>query len=178
MADATVVLICGPAGVGKSSTAYELSRQLAQADIAHALIETDELDRVHPWPPTGLDTAELSKRNLQALWTNYQALGHTRLILTGVFVDLTEPLGWIRQVLPRAGIVLVRLTADAPTLRARVHKRELGPEAEKQWQRTLAQLDSLDATAGLETLRIDTTGRTPTDIASEITEHWRASWGL
>ncbi|GAA0956784.1 AAA family ATPase [Actinocorallia libanotica] len=178
MADATVVLICGPAGVGKSSTAYEVSRQLARSDIAHALIETDELDRVHPWPPPGLDTAELSKHNLHALWSNYQALGHTRLILTGVFVDLTEPLDWIRHVLPRAGITLIRLTADTPTLRTRILQRELGPEAEKQWRRTLTQLHSLNATAELETLRIDTTGRTPTDIATEIIEHWRAFWNL
>ncbi|WP_198653131.1 ATP-binding protein [Actinocorallia populi] len=179
MVNVTVVLICGPAGVGKSSTAYEVSRRLAQADIAHALIDTDELDRVHPWPPPGLGTAELSRRNLQALWTNYEALGHTRLILTGVFVDLSGPLDWIRQAIPRARIVFVRLMADASTLQARVHRREIGTGAQEQWQRTLAQLDEIAGrTSELETLRIDTSGRTVGDIAAEIVEHWHTYWAL
>jgi adenylylsulfate kinase-like enzyme len=41
-----LLLITGPAGVGKSTLGWEMSAQLAAAQVAHAVIETDELDRV------------------------------------------------------------------------------------------------------------------------------------
>jgi anion-transporting ArsA/GET3 family ATPase len=45
-----LLLITGPAGVGKSTLSWEMSAQLAAAQVAHAVIETDELDRVFPHP--------------------------------------------------------------------------------------------------------------------------------
>ena len=47
-----LLLITGPAGVGKSTLSWEMSAQLAAAQVAHAVIETDELDRVFPRPTT------------------------------------------------------------------------------------------------------------------------------
>ena len=41
-----VLVISGPAGVGKSTTAFEVSLQLQAADVDHVLIDTDELDRI------------------------------------------------------------------------------------------------------------------------------------
>lgn len=43
-----VLVISCPAGVGKSSVAHEISLQLQAAKIDHALIDTDELDRMFP----------------------------------------------------------------------------------------------------------------------------------
>jgi hypothetical protein len=43
-----VLVISGPAAVGKTSVANELSAQLRAADIAHAVIDTDALDDVYP----------------------------------------------------------------------------------------------------------------------------------
>jgi ABC-type iron transport system FetAB ATPase subunit len=40
----------GRSGVGKSTVALEVSRILAAADVAHALIEGDALDQAHPEP--------------------------------------------------------------------------------------------------------------------------------
>ena len=40
----SVLLITGPAGVGKTTIAAEVSHQLAEADVAHAMIDTDYLD--------------------------------------------------------------------------------------------------------------------------------------
>jgi uncharacterized membrane protein len=69
-----VLVICGAAGVGKSSTAYEVAHLLAAANLPHAMLDCDELDRVHPWPPPGLAPNELSRRNLTAVWSNLAAL--------------------------------------------------------------------------------------------------------
>src|SRR5262245_30802390 len=132
MAATQVLLICGAAGVGKTSTAYEVAHQLANLDIAHAMIDRDELDRVHPWPPPGLGASELARRNLAALWANFAAVGHTRLLLTGVFATLLDELPWIADAVPRADITAVRLTADLPTLTSRIHRREIGSGAAAQ----------------------------------------------
>ncbi|WP_087002715.1 hypothetical protein [Rhizobium sullae] len=40
-----ITLITGPAGVGKSTLCWEMSLQLATVNVAHTVIETDELDR-------------------------------------------------------------------------------------------------------------------------------------
>ena len=62
--------------------------------MPHAIIETDELDRVFPRPtPEQLaalrpGTSDVSALNLAAMWETYRALGHTRLVMSGVMLDL------------------------------------------------------------------------------------------
>jgi 2-phosphoglycerate kinase len=43
-----ILLITGPAGVGKSTLCWEIGAELGKAGVPHAIIESDELDRV--WP--------------------------------------------------------------------------------------------------------------------------------
>src|SRR5687768_4948357 len=47
---AEILLITGPAGIGKSTLCWEIGAVLSEAHEAHAIIETDELDRVYPKP--------------------------------------------------------------------------------------------------------------------------------
>lgn len=60
-----VLAISGAAGVGKTSVAIEVSLQLQRRDVPHALIDTDELDRIHPVPA---DQAALTEECLRAVW--------------------------------------------------------------------------------------------------------------
>jgi hypothetical protein len=79
----------GRSGVGGSTVALEVSRILAAADIAHALIEGDGLDQAHPEPwRRGIPLAE---RNLAALWRNYREAGWTRVIYTNTVSVLELP---------------------------------------------------------------------------------------
>ncbi|WP_030675330.1 hypothetical protein [Streptomyces rimosus] len=173
-----VLVLCGAAGVGKSTTAYEISHQLGRADIPHAVIDTDQLDQVHPWPPPGLAPDELSRRNLAAVWTNLAEVGHTRLILTGVFVTLERELTWIADAVPGADITAVRLTADVPTLEHRVRRREIGSEAAGQLTRTLRQYADLRRRPEPPgTTVIDTTGRTVVSVAAEVVGVWLGGGG-
>ncbi|OKI02039.1 hypothetical protein A6A06_13110 [Streptomyces sp. CB02923] len=172
-----ILVLCGAAGVGKSTTAYEVSHQLGRADVPHALLDTDQLDQVHPWPPSGLGPSELSRRNLAALWTNLAGVGHTRLILTGVFVALAEELAWIVDAVPGADVTSVRLTADVPTLEHRVRRREIGSGAADQLARTLRQHEALGHPEPPGTTVIDTTGRAVTSVASEVVGVWLGGGG-
>ncbi len=87
-----ILLITGPAGVGKSTLCWEANGLLAQAGIPHAAIESDELDRVFPKPgaeelaPLAPGARDVSQLNLAALWATYRALGHRRLLMSGVIL--------------------------------------------------------------------------------------------
>jgi predicted kinase len=136
-----ILLITGPAGIGKSTLCWEIGAKLEAAGIAHAIIETDELDRVYPKPgPDELErlqpgTTDISSINLAALWSTYRALGHSRLIMSGVMMHLDFDRRWILAAVPDAEITVIRLQASEHTLTERLAKREIGSGAEEQLQR-------------------------------------------
>ncbi len=127
------LVIAGPAGVGKSSVAFKISLQLQTAGVAHALIDTDELDRVFPVPS---DLPRVTKQNLAAVWQTYRQRGIQRLILAGVVLDRPAELDWIARAVPGARFTLIRLAASAQTVLDRVTRREIGSGLEPQLERT------------------------------------------
>ena len=80
-----VLLISGPAGAGKSTLGWEVAAQLRRLGIAHVLLDSDELDRA--WPLTTAERDQLNHANLTAFWANAAALGHSRPIFAGVFLN-------------------------------------------------------------------------------------------
>ena len=169
-----ILLITGPGGIGKSTLCYELSAQLAAAHVAHAVIETDELDRVHPRPTREElerlqpGTTDVSALNLAAIWSTYRALGHRRLIMSGVMLRPEADRQWIRAAIPGAEIVVVRLVATETTLSRRLAQREIGSGAEEQLRRTLWQARRMadEDKTGLHVVATD--DRTPADLAKAI----------
>lgn len=166
-----IVLITGPAGIGKSTLTWEVGAQLAAAGIAHAIVETDELDRVYPLPSrTELDglrpgTLDVSTLNLAAIWATYRALGHRRLIMSGVMVHLDSDRRWILAAIPEARITVVRLEAGESTLLERLRQREIGAGLEAQFQRTLVQAQRMAGEGENGAIRLTTDGRSPQLLA-------------
>lgn len=132
-----ILLVSGPAGVGKSTVAYEIATQLRRAGVAHVLLDSDELDRV--WPLTNAEQDELNRANLTAFWSNASALGQHRLILVGVFLDPDASRPWVAAAVPAARVTRVVLDASNDELERRVRSREIGTAAEDQVTRTLLQ---------------------------------------
>jgi len=165
-----VLVICGAAGVGKSAVAWEIERHLQIADVRHAMIDTDELDRVYPQPEPLSEPVALSRRNLKALWESFAALGHSRLILSGVMLDLDADLAWISASIENADYTVVRLLASDETLRQRVETREIGTGREEQTRRTLAQAEALRQQKKGRAVVVQTDDRSPEEIAREILE--------
>jgi Mrp family chromosome partitioning ATPase len=164
-----VLVISGPAGVGKSATAFEVSHRLRGADVDHVLIDTDELDRIYPVPD---DLSAVTEDNLVAVWRTFAARGARRLILVGVFLDRVEELEWVARAIPDAQFTCVRLLASDATLTERVHRRELGSDRDDQLERTRRQAVKIDADRRPGITRIATDGRGLTDIAAEILAAW------
>jgi hypothetical protein len=162
-----VLVISGAAGVGKSSTALEASAQLADRGVAHALVDTDELDRIFPVPA---DLARLTERNLACVWQGFRDLGADRLILVGVYFDRQAELAWVSRAVPDARFTLVRLVASEQTTLDRVRRRELGSGLEGQLSRTRRQMDAQAQDQRPEVHRMSSDGRSVVEVALAVLE--------
>lgn len=160
-----MVLICGPAGVGKSSSAIEVSERLQREGVAHALIDTDELDRIFPMPP---DLARVTERNLAFMWEGFLQRDIRRLILVGVWLDRPSELNWIRRAIPDARLTIIRLVATEVTLVDRIRRREIGSGVEGQLERTRKQLLALEHDPATEGVTLPTDGAPVGEIAARI----------
>ncbi|MET9222546.1 hypothetical protein ABZX65_27835 [Streptomyces sp. NPDC003300] len=163
-----VLLIGGRSGVGKSTVAWEVSELLREADVAHCVIEGDLMGQVHPAPPDDPRRSAITERNLAAVWANFAALGHRRLIYTNT-VSVLEHDMFVRALgggPPR--VVRVLLTADDATARTRLARRETGSQLAPHISRSDVMARHLAEHAPQDTVRIATDGRSVVDIAREV----------
>jgi ABC-type glutathione transport system ATPase component len=161
------LFIGGRSGVGKTTVAAEISRQLADADVHHALIEGDNLDQAHPQPwRSGIPLAE---RNLAAIWRNYRQLGYRRLIYTNTVsvleIDkLSDALGG------RVVAVGALLTASDEVTAGRLSTREIGSGLDDHLERSGHAARRLESVAPSTVHRVETDNRSVPAIAREVLE--------
>jgi DNA polymerase III delta prime subunit len=169
-----VLLLTGPSGVGKTTVAYEVSAMLAARDVAHALIDTDNLDHIHPPPTDDPTKGRLTAANLAALWANLRAAGAPRLILTGVVEDLEAELRLLGPAVPHGQWTVVLLRASYEERARRLAGREAGSGLEYHLARTRIVAERLERrTRGR--LVVDTDGLNVEQVAGAVLE--AAGWG-
>lgn len=114
-----VLALHGSPGSGKSTLARALSEALWAADLAHGVIDLDDISIVHPYPGRWFPRA-----NLRAMWPHYVDVApEMRVIIPTVFADEGE-VDELRSVTPGARLMVCELTAPIEVLKQRVTERE------------------------------------------------------
>jgi len=159
-----VLVVTGPIGVGKTAVLYEADSLLVETDGCHATVELEDIARC--WT----DAAESSResfvyQNLAALWSNFAAVGASRLLLPAL-VERRSELERVSRAVPGATVTVVRLHAPLPLLEHRIRRREAAsPEGEldgaRWWSRHFEGEQPED-------YLVETDQRTVRDIAGEV----------
>lgn len=167
MSRSHVLLIGGRSGVGKSTVAAEVHRQLSERGVQHAWIEGDNLDMAFPVP--WQQGHNLAEANLAAIWANYTAHGYTRLIYVNtasVFASVIDALTTAMGDDPKVSGVL--LTSSDAVAEQRLVQREMGGGLDHAVGRSREAALDLEASAPAEVTRLNTDGRSATQLAAEI----------
>ena len=158
-----VLLIAGRSGVGKTTVSYEVSECLRRHDVAHALVDGDNLDAVHP----PVEEGALAEANLAAIWRNYRRIGHHRLIYVNTVSVLEHEM--IRRALgDEAKITGVLLTSTDATASERLGRREIGSTLDVHLERSVAASIHLETEAPGWVHRVATDDRSVRELAESI----------
>lgn len=113
-----VVVITGPPGSGKSTTATAVHDSLSDLGIPNALIEVDELERSYPALPRRRVLA-----NLRALASSYRDEGTSLLFVTAT-LETDDDRDDVLDATGGSAWLVIRLEASAEALRNRIIARE------------------------------------------------------
>ena len=162
------VLLSGTVGAGKTTTAHALSDLERELGRRHAVIDLDQVRLLVPSPPDDPFQHEVELANLRDLARNYRSAGARRLILAGVVEDAAE-IPRYRDALGGSGLLLCRLTVDADVARERLLRRHLDEPDALAWHLDRAvELATLLDEMSFEDVRIDTSERSPADVAAQV----------
>jgi broad-specificity NMP kinase len=166
------VVINGPPGAGKTVCLMALSDALVKDEIAHAVIDIDEVAWAYPYPSNEERLALLG-----AGWEAHRRAGH-KLLLVGEVVESSDELSRLLASVSADDHLLVRLEARPAQLRQRILEREpsgwsgldyLLSEMER-WAVVLKDLDSVH-------LVLDTEELSPDECAARIRSERRDRLG-
>lgn len=169
---ASLLLITGPTGVGKSVVADEVFEILRKTSTPIALINFDELTYASPLADDPHGT-KLGLKNLRAMWPNYVEVGANKLIIPYV-IESQQDIDNFRANVSNADILAIRLTASAAILEDRLRNRPMGGSLE--WHLARAQeLTNHYASNNISDIVIDTDNKTIHEVAEEVIAKWSPS---
>jgi broad-specificity NMP kinase len=154
----SILWLCGPSGVGKSSTAFEIFSRLEGA----AYVDIDQVGLCYPPPADDPQNDRVKARNLGSVWRNFVAAGARAVIISGI----TRNVILYTAQLPRESLTICRLRADE--LRDRFLGRGWRPELVED---AVAEAELLDRTEFAD-FCLDTTGLSVAEAARLVLDRW------
>jgi chloramphenicol 3-O-phosphotransferase len=165
------VFLNGTVGVGKSTVADAIS---AIEPGPHAVVDLDQLRRLHPAPRADVFNHELELRNLLALAANYREAGARRFILAGVIEEPAEVPRYV-EALAAEGMLVCRLVAEPAVVERRLRSRHADDPEGLEWHLHRAgELAGILEAAALDVVVVDTTVAAPQEVARRVRE--AAGW--
>ncbi|RMI46247.1 P-loop NTPase family protein [Streptomyces triticirhizae] len=161
-----VLWLCGPPGVGKSTSGWLLYQRIAAAGTPVGYVDIDQLGMIYPEPEGDPGRYRLKTANLASLAANHRLAGARCLVVSGVVDPL---LGVDRGQLPGIDLTLCGLTAPPDELSRRCLGRGTLPE---ELARVLAENEEFER-AGLVDRRVDTGGLPPAKVVERVLADWR-----
>jgi adenylylsulfate kinase-like enzyme len=168
-----VLWLCGPSGVGKTTVAWEIYSQLADAGVDVGYVDIDQLGMCFPEPASDPGRYRIQAQNLGAVAAGFRAAGARCVVVSGV----VDPIRGVHvDKLPNIAATLCRLRVDADELARRLIERhgDSGMVAE-----ALTEAEALDA-SDFSNLCIDTTDLPIAEVVRlvrERTTDWRSLSG-
>jgi AAA domain len=156
-----VLWLCGPSGVGKSTTAWDLFT--GRPDAGH--VDIDQLGMCYPEIASDPGRTVLEARILGRAIANFRAAGAACLIVSG-YIDSRR--GIHTEYLTQSALTVLRMRCDQPELRRRLEHRARRGE---QRELALREAEILDH-SGLPYPCLDTTGRTAAEVLAIVRDRW------
>ena len=163
-----VLVLHGSPGAGKSSQARAISESLREAAIPHAVIDLDDLSLIYPSPGRSF-----AQDNLRAVWPNYAAVPHLKVIVVTVLANEDEATS-LRAAAPSATFVVCELTAPLEVLKERVTAREPNEFWRTQLEYFVNLFHGRDDLARIRDFEVSTHEKTLADTAREVLT--KAGW--
>lgn len=161
-----VLVITGPVGVGKTSTAIAIGEELKRAGTPHAVIDADWLRWATPIPPDDPFNSRMGFKNLGAIAANFRAAGARWLVVADIVEGDAERAAY-RATIPDAALIIVRLRAPIDEVHRRLDDRETGHGL--VWHKDRAiELSALMDERAVEDLLIETGDRAVEAVARDI----------
>lgn len=168
-----VIVVTGPVGAGKSTTADALSGLFAQRGVPHAVVDMDHLRSAWPAPPDDRFNSRLGHRNLAAVARTYREAGARILVLADVVEQQADRTNYTKAI-PGARVVVVRLRVPLDLVAERLRGRESGDHLAWSLHRA-PELERIMDAAGIGTAAgdavIDVGNQTPEQVARLIARH-------
>lgn len=165
-----VVIVTGPVGAGKTTTAIALSDHLETAGVAHAMIDMDHLSWVWPAAPDDRFNTRLAFRNLANMAIAYREHGVGVLVIAGVIEEEADRARY-QQAIPGAHVVIVRLRVPLSRVADQLHGRDSGDSLAWSLNRALELEGIMDAAgigSGEGDMLLEVDGAAPDEVAKMI----------
>jgi adenylylsulfate kinase-like enzyme len=160
------IVVTGPVGAGKTTTAASLAALLRQHEICHAFVDVDEIRRFYPDAPGDRFNHRIAMKNIAALSRNFIEAGARCLVFADVIEEERHRNAYV-DAIPHARVIVVRLNVHLEHLVARLRQRE-SPETIAWYLDRAPELQDLMERNNVGDLVIEIDGHTPQQVAEEI----------
>lgn len=166
MPTSRAIVITGPVGAGKTTTAMALAELLEHSDIPCAVVDMDQLRWFHPTPAGDPFGESVGHKHVRYMADTYLDMGLPTFILADV-IETQAGRDALAGAVHEYEITIVRLEVAME----RLHNRLRGRETERQiaWHLNRAQeLQDIMTTNGIGDFVVPVNDETPEQVAETI----------